>query len=726
MRPSLCASLALLFAAPAGLYAADYVVAPNGSDGAPGTADAPFQTVQKAAQVLKPGDTAYLRAGTYRETVVPSRSGAPGTPVTFRAYPGERPVVSGADPVSGWSSHKGRIYKAPMPWTRNTPERKAGMDQVFVDGVMVPEARWPDIGDVDPSALTRDQLARAERGTIVTAGAKEGDAAVSRYETPALKEFPADAWKGAHIFFLPGALWCGVTGDVTASASGSVTFTYNWLARETFYETRAKDFFFLWGKLEALDSPGEWFRDERGALYLWTPKGDSPASHVVEAKRRDLGFDLRGRAHVAVDGISLFACGIETDERSAGVVLDGIDARYVGHALWYRGWWSLATDIGINLKGPDSALLNSAVAGAAGHAVVLRGAGSRAVNNVICDAGYVTNGCNIAANGEGLLVECNTLRGTGNQTCLDLSRAAGARARHNDISHSGRLIIDEAAIWVARDTDGRGMEIAWNRIHDTHAPADGKDYFGNGGIYLEGRVKNVVLHHNVLWAIAGPGIYLPGVEGEFAGVQVVNNTCDATINALKPGGVTLRNNVFHAYQFDRVPPGDPGGNVTFRKQQGGLPFVKDPGFVNAAAFDFRPRPGSPLIDKGVPVPPWTDGFAGAAPDVGALEAGKPPFPAGAVVAARHLSQLRVAYAGTPTSSTVFTISGLPPDRGLGEDFRLQIGANAPGGEVAVRGGMWTVMKVPWKPGSSSGPVSAVIGDGKPVTLKRAGGGGWGR
>ena len=39
--------------------------------------------------------------------------------------------------------------------------------------------------------------------------------------------------------------------------------------------------------------------------------------------------------------------------------------------------------------------------------------------------------------------------------------------------------------------------------------------------------------------------------------------------------------------------------------------------------DFRLRPGSAAIDKGVAIPNLNDGFAGSAPDLGALEAGQP-------------------------------------------------------------------------------------------------------
>jgi len=40
-------------------------------------------------------------------------------------------------------------------------------------------------------------------------------------------------------------------------------------------------------------------------------------------------------------------------------------------------------------------------------------------------------------------------------------------------------------------------------------------------------------------------------------------------------------------------------------------------------FDFRLRPGSAAIDRGVVIPNINDGFSGKAPDLGALEAGQP-------------------------------------------------------------------------------------------------------
>lgn len=90
----------------AGAVAATYWVAPNGSDSNPGTSsNAPFATPQKAVTLpaLAPGDTIYIRGGTYLldTQVKPGKSGTAANPIRLWAYPGERPVLDFAGMPSG-------------------------------------------------------------------------------------------------------------------------------------------------------------------------------------------------------------------------------------------------------------------------------------------------------------------------------------------------------------------------------------------------------------------------------------------------------------------------------------------------------------------------------------------------------------------------------------------------------------------------------------------------
>lgn len=74
-----------------------FYVAPNGSDANPGTRTRPWRTLQRAANALRPGQRALVRAGRYRENVEIRRSGTAARPITIGAYPGERPVIESAE-----------------------------------------------------------------------------------------------------------------------------------------------------------------------------------------------------------------------------------------------------------------------------------------------------------------------------------------------------------------------------------------------------------------------------------------------------------------------------------------------------------------------------------------------------------------------------------------------------------------------------------------------------
>lgn len=76
-----------------------YFVDPQqGNDANAGTQDAPWQTIQHGMSKLQPGDTLYLRAGTYREHVTVDVSGTAEKPITIAGYPGELAIVDGGLP----------------------------------------------------------------------------------------------------------------------------------------------------------------------------------------------------------------------------------------------------------------------------------------------------------------------------------------------------------------------------------------------------------------------------------------------------------------------------------------------------------------------------------------------------------------------------------------------------------------------------------------------------
>ena len=83
-----------------GLIAIEYHVAKSGSDTNPGTVEAPFLTISKAAMVLNAGDTVTVHSGTYREWVSPRNSGLNRTSrIVYRAAPGEDVWIKGSEEI---------------------------------------------------------------------------------------------------------------------------------------------------------------------------------------------------------------------------------------------------------------------------------------------------------------------------------------------------------------------------------------------------------------------------------------------------------------------------------------------------------------------------------------------------------------------------------------------------------------------------------------------------
>jgi len=70
-------------------------VATTGNDNNPGTMDAPWKTIQKAANSAQPGDVVCVRGGTYNERVTINVSGTAGAYITFQSYPGETAILDG-------------------------------------------------------------------------------------------------------------------------------------------------------------------------------------------------------------------------------------------------------------------------------------------------------------------------------------------------------------------------------------------------------------------------------------------------------------------------------------------------------------------------------------------------------------------------------------------------------------------------------------------------------
>jgi hypothetical protein len=88
--------------------AATYFVSPSGSDSNSGSSAAPFKTIQKAANIVNPGDTVIVKDGTYTDTngdhdiVRITRGGTTGAWITFKAENKWGAVLDGQNNTAGY------------------------------------------------------------------------------------------------------------------------------------------------------------------------------------------------------------------------------------------------------------------------------------------------------------------------------------------------------------------------------------------------------------------------------------------------------------------------------------------------------------------------------------------------------------------------------------------------------------------------------------------------
>jgi len=96
-------------------YGAEFHVATDGNDANPGTKAEPFRTIQRAADLARPGDIVTVHEGVYRERVNPPRGGeSEAKRIVYRAAPGERVEIRGSEVIRGWVRERGDVWKVTL------------------------------------------------------------------------------------------------------------------------------------------------------------------------------------------------------------------------------------------------------------------------------------------------------------------------------------------------------------------------------------------------------------------------------------------------------------------------------------------------------------------------------------------------------------------------------------------------------------------------------------
>ena len=462
--------------------ATTFYVAPNGNDSGPGTLAHPFATMRFAAGQLTAGAVLYVRAGHYREIVTVPRSGTASAPITIEAYPGECPTLVGATLLSGpWTQHSGSIYKAAWPTQPS---------QVFSDGHLLNEARWPNTAVEDFSGM---KYAVADAGS---------ETSITHADLP-----PVDL-TGAWVHVISGEAWIAFSRQVSSHDRASGRLSWVTPIDTLPLVPRRGNHFYVFGKLELLDSPGEWYWDPgEQVLYVWTPDGASPEGRV-EAGSAPAVLSLDGQSYVTVKGLSI---------RGGWVSLQGSSSCTIQDCHLWAPNWSRTTDGystwpplgGVDISGDNNLVSGGSVRQAGRSGIQVSGNLNTVSQVTIEDSGWnraVDSGV-YAAGSEQTLVENCTLRRTNGG---GISLGPRSKALSN-LVEDACLFTEDCGNIASWQMDGAGAEVAGNVLRGNKAR-------WGAAIYLDYGSHGFNMHDNLIEHILWGGLNITGIN------TIENNT----------------------------------------------------------------------------------------------------------------------------------------------------------------------------------------------------------
>ncbi|NLX13170.1 MAG: right-handed parallel beta-helix repeat-containing protein [Phycisphaerales bacterium] len=281
-------SAALLMAATE-TVPADFYVSPTGNDTAPGTAAAPFATLEHARQAVGERVRAGLdrnlrvavRGGVYElnEPLVfgPEDGGTTEFSVTYAAYPGEQPVISGGRQISGWTRGDNDL------WTVELPEVRSGawfFRQLFVDGVRLPRGRYPNAPE------------------LLRVASVSPDVTEITFE----QEMDFGDLGGKDVELVIYQNW-SISRDIVTALDGPKVRTRNpmgWIGHGWTTTSPHKPAY-LEHALAFVDQPGEWHLDRRtGILTYKAAPGENPNARRFVAPRLEQLLVAAGRSGAPV------------------------------------------------------------------------------------------------------------------------------------------------------------------------------------------------------------------------------------------------------------------------------------------------------------------------------------------------------------------------------------------------------------------------------------------
>lgn len=286
-----------------------YVDPVNGDDNNNGAIGSPFRSIAKARDAVRSiktsvnGDVVvYLRGGTHRLTSAVTftslDSGVNGHNIVYKAYPGETPVLSGGELVTGWTNIGANWYTAHVD-----PSKK--FRQLYVNGSHATLARFPNEGSYK-------RMADWDNGSSTSLLRLK----ISDTELPAFNSSTNTYWTndpGNPVNINALLIWTNWKARLDYAVQRTGGFTYftpldperTMMANKSDPPKRANQSFFLENAYEFLDAPGEWYmKYATGDLFYLAKPGENMATAQVVVPRTDTLIKVTGASNIRFEGIT--------------------------------------------------------------------------------------------------------------------------------------------------------------------------------------------------------------------------------------------------------------------------------------------------------------------------------------------------------------------------------------------------------------------------------------
>ncbi len=621
-----------------------FFVSPDGDDVNPGTKESPKKTIRLVVNQLGAGDTLYLRGGTYHEEVlIIDLNGTADLPIVIMAYQDETATMDGTVDLekiklsgTGWELATDRF-----PGTTRIYKLQLQTDiwQLFVDERMQVVARWPNASThpVDPISRVPDSWDAVNgswwsKQTTWASADAPGTVNGVVENNDLLHDLAATgkSFKGGSV--LLSVLEQGGDGNqerlIIDHVAGDGTFSHPVLyppKPDKAYRKNGK--YYIIEHLNALDQPEEWyFIDSTNTIYLWARDDRNPNDLVVRGRNLTRALTLSNSSYVHIRGLIFFASNISV--QGDHITVEDCDFNYPDASKRLVGFYpntsgDACTSFGTIVDGEAFSLINCTFRYSEYSVLVVEnGTSSRIDNNLFYHISMLGLGKNGAIEQVNTYTR-NTLVTAGNRGAVKTNAGPSSGRDHsfNLFNGFGFLQVPDGAALQANVGNTPGANRAYNWF--INAPKYGSRWdgrpAGNGGLN----------HHQVGVLMRGT-LQVKGNEHHtynnscfdspsyndiilLSDVDYGGNDLSYTFNNLADRMSGNRSENLAAYPL----PGTHGNNWNGYEQHRDANLqVRD--VVNR---DFRPRPGSDLVDAGREIPGFTDGFLGMAPDIGAYEFG---------------------------------------------------------------------------------------------------------